>query len=196
MFKFLSTVAIVCNLYGGAHRCESNVKIPQVVHVQIGNWQCTGFVAKAGYVVTANHCFAGQASAKVTFYDGSVETFVVKAHGDQYGEDYAILQGRTGGITPFQLSFAPPKDKTKCHIVGYTGTPSQHLTYCEVVGGRTYYGLYSMFAEVLPGDSGSPVISDNGEVIGIATRSQFPNATYGEFVEIKHVREAFRKLGQ
>jgi V8-like Glu-specific endopeptidase len=169
--------------------------VPQVVAVQT-SYLCSGFIASPGLVVTAKHCLHGYSTASITFYDSQVLRFEVAAVGkDEETNDFAILKGQTRGITPMALAPVPPYYGTPCNVIGYAGTPNQMETRCrtegEVIG---VSGLLALHATLEHGDSGSMVIDERGQVLGVAVRTAFPMFETGQAVDIQRVKAVLEKL--
>lgn len=161
-------------------RPEVAVTSPRVVIV---NDECTGFILADGYVATANHCMEPADTNKpgdkqiVTLFDGSKETFTLVAKGNADEKDYALLKGNTHGIAPAPVALlSPPVDST-VRAVGYgggqSGLNSLHMTI-GAYEGEYPPGYMKSSIVVLPGDSGGPLLDEEGNICGINVRTGYP----------------------
>ena len=133
-------------------------------------------VGKAGLVLTSNHVMAGSQTAEVFFVDGT--KYQGKALLTDAGKDLALIK-LEGGRVQFScanLGSSVESDGLQIgdnvEIVGYpafSGSDAPAVTSGQISG---FPGIESVkyiqtCAPVYPGNSGGPVISRFGEVIGI-----------------------------
>lgn len=144
----------------------------------------SAWVAKSGYLVTNAHVVAGMSeprviqgpkslAATVTYFDSALDLAVLRVPG---------IQG-----SPLALSATDPAPRTPGATVGFPGGGPQVIsaaTVRTVASSRTadIYGypgvvreLVFFAGEVKPGNSGGPLVSSDGVVIGVV----FASALYG-----------------
>ena len=182
-----------------AHREETAVSLPQVVQINSG---CSGFIADFGFIVTARHCvddaYGHTELQDIKFYDGLHAMFTTAVVGkDLDYRDYAVLIGDTRGIKPLEFANRLPEEGDLCAHVGHGGASAQQLLiYCQVGAINGWYdGYIKLYSNAIPGDSGSAVMNEAGEVFGILVRSRYPvpvalavKASYAKMaiVKLKH----------
>lgn len=164
--------------------------------VQIQGLGCGGIVNGSGFVyakdrvVTNAHVVAGITSPKIATTSGVKDARVVAFDKDN---DLAVLASANLGITPLELNTVPLKTGQYGLIVGYPGggaEQSQVTAVLDIVTalGRDIYGrskternVYVLQAHVIPGNSGGPVLDEEGRVRGVifATSTSYNNIGYG-----------------
>jgi putative serine protease PepD len=146
----------------------------------------TGFVVSAdGLIVTNQHVVAGASAITVKLGDGAAQPATLV--GEDASTDLAVLRIDTHGrrLTPLKLA-----DSSKVEIGDPTfaiGTPfglDRTLTTgvvsaldrrIDAPDGRSIAGVLQTDAALNPGNSGGPLLDDQGEVIGV--NSQIEAAT-------------------
>jgi serine protease Do len=165
---------------GCPKRPEISAVSPRVVIV---NDECTGFIIGDGYVATAHHCIEPREKPEigskeyVKLGDGLVEEFTVIGLGDENAKDFAVLLGNTHAIPPCPISLIEPKKDMVLRVLGFGGGEhslnSLHLTMGAYIG-TTEDGYMETAVIVLPGDSGGPLLDEDGSVVGINVRTGYP----------------------
>lgn len=195
------TAIIFSSIYFSVKKAYVTLILPTAVQVpgvvRLGNY-CTGFVIHQNFIATAAHCVEGHSGApvKIVFADDTTQDFKVIAEGPLDYRDFAILEGDTKNVMPLNMSNTPAMYGEICASIGYGGRATiQHVSPCQVAFSPGMFTQYvTLFADVIPGDSGSPVISmETSEVIGVAVRSKAP-VPVGLATPIKYVREAFQNI--
>lgn len=147
--------------------------------------QGSGFLAPNGFILTNAHNVVIKGvvapSIIVRFPDYlSIDIEVEVVHLDAV-VDFAILKPREGpwqtalSSNYSQLSFARP---VRGEAVWIAGFPNYHLgdpvqtNVGQILGTRTYDGVehFRISAMIVKGNSGGPIFSTDGKVIGIATK--------------------------
>jgi len=152
-----------------------------VVNVAGMRSQCTGFVGKRNYIVTAKHCVKdGSVVFHITYWDGTVSAGVVVYESDN--RDLAVIKADTRGYPA--VAFAP-------NVQLSLGDQVYHVRYIqEEQGQHRMNGVYGLFDCSLldgcyhfvgmagvPGDSGGALfLESTGEVIGVTSMSYWPFA--------------------
>jgi S1-C subfamily serine protease len=163
------------------------VLVSTVLGYQSAEAAGTGVVLTAdGLVVTNNHVVEGATEITVTI-GASGETYTAEVVGTDATADVAVLQLQdAAGLTTAALD-----DDSRTVAVGdaitavgnaegggvllaaagtVTGTGESITTQAEgVSSGESLTGLIEVDADVVPGDSGGPLLDDEGEVVGITT---------------------------
>lgn len=204
MKRLLSLILCLVGLtllgIAGWPRPEIKAAIPQVVQIER---YCSGIIAGKNLVLTAGHCFALQRPvptfATVYFVGRKSEVFQIAYVSYEKGQpDFAILVGDTHGIEPAPIAESSPRFHDFVAYSGHgqgakyqMGIPGMIIDPSEADGG-TY--VIEFAANVVPGDSGSGLINQKGELIGIVIRSRYPTPV-GEATPIRYVAKTLRRIG-
>lgn len=163
------------------------VLISTVLGYQSAEAAGTGVVLTSdGLVVTNNHVVAGATEISVTI-GTTGETFVATVVGTDATADVAVLQLQgASGLTTAALDDDPQAVATGDAVTAVgnaegggvllaadgtvTGLDESITTQSEgAAAGESLTGLIEVDADVVSGDSGGPLLDDEGEVIGITT---------------------------
>ncbi len=164
----------------------------------------TGFVISAdGYLVTCAHVVHQAASVKVTLGKQSWNGKVVAI--DQ-AQDLALLKINAKSLPVLAISTA--KDVVLAETVRVAGFPLSNMLGKGIkitsgsVAGRAEENeegarSFQVDASVNPGNSGGPVIDENGQVVGVASAllSGFRISEVGFAVPAREVRRLLQKSG-
>lgn len=144
----------------------------------------------AGYLVTNAHVVAGSSSVQVqTPAGGHYAATVVLFDPNR---DLAVLYVPGLRITPLTLFDTDPARGTGGAVIGYPGGASERVVAAAVSGtelasGYNIYGdavvtrdIEVLAAQVIPGNSGGPIVNDAGQIIGVvfAASTTEPNVGY------------------
>lgn len=147
----------------------------------------SGFVVKQGFIATNAHVVAGIKSPRVIDSKGIHRSTVVWFNANL---DVAVL--RVNGLTAASLTFAnmAADDGLPIAVLGYPGggpftaKPGAVLDQF-LASGRSIYGresasrdVYEIKADIIPGNSGGPIVDQSGAVIGMV---------FAESTSYKHV---------
>jgi S1-C subfamily serine protease len=149
----------------------------------------TGFVYAPGRVATNAHVIAGVKNPKVYDINGTHDAKVVMFDA---ANDVAVLAVSDLSITPLTLKAEPLDIRQVALVVGYPGGGSEKAQIVGVLDrvialGRDIYGrskterqVYVLQAQLIPGNSGGPVVDTEGNVRGIifATSTTYNNIGY------------------
>lgn len=138
--------------------------------------QGSGFVADKSLVVTNAHVIAGVAAPYVIDAAGRHKAQVIWFDPDL---DIAVLKANDLAGEPLVMSSGIAENGTHGAVIGYPGGgdlaahPATILDSFKAVGrdiynqGKTERKVYSVKSTIEPGNSGGPVIDQNGVVIGL-----------------------------
>ncbi len=136
----------------------------------------SGFVAGNGLVITNAHVVAGVAKPEVIDKNGTHRTTVIQFNPNL---DLAVLRVLDLAGKPLVLSNQTSPSGTKAVVMGYPGGGDFHVDPAAIIDaftatGRNIYNhdttsrqIYSMKADVISGNSGGPLVNQDGVVIGI-----------------------------
>jgi S1-C subfamily serine protease len=136
----------------------------------------TGFVIGSDLVATNAHVVAGVRRPFVTDSNGQHSARAVWFDPDL---DFAIVKANNLAGPPLLINNSIAADGTRAAVLGYPGGGPLTAGGAEVLDrftarGRDIYGesisqrdVYRLAARVIPGNSGGPVIDDDGTVIGV-----------------------------
>jgi S1-C subfamily serine protease len=108
---------------------------PAVVSVHSRRSRASGFVWKAGLVITAEETLADEGEIAVKLADGTSRTATLA--GRDHTTDVALLRVDTAGLAPAKLSATTPALGALALVVATErGTPTSALGAVSLVGGR------------------------------------------------------------
>jgi S1-C subfamily serine protease len=150
----------------------------------------SGFIASPGDVVTNAHVVAGVSNPKVIDNNGVIHNTRVIWFDPNV--DLAVLKVSGLSGTPLKINSAEQPTNTPGIVLGFPGGGSFNAQPAAVIEhftalGRNIYGqgstsrdVYSLKAHIIPGNSGGPLLDNNGNVLGIvfATSTTYNNVGY------------------
>ncbi|MDI3339446.1 MAG: trypsin-like peptidase domain-containing protein [Sphaerobacter sp.] len=150
-----------------------------VVQVRTDQGIGTGFLARQqdgrAFFVTNEHVVRGAASVAVVAPDGTMHDALVHAEDDTVDLALLVVEGVTGMPPVRWGDVAALRVGDPLYVVGFAlgdellGDPTVTR---GVLSGRRMYGQVDYIqtdAAMNPGNSGGPVVSGSGEVVGVAT---------------------------
>jgi S1-C subfamily serine protease len=157
---------------------------PAVVHLSVRNSRGmaigngSGFViSPTGKVATCHHVIAGARDVEAVFDSGERRP-IVGVWAMDTTADVAILQLPPGKYASVNLTQEPARQGQAVTVIGsplgFSGTVSTGIVSAVRVGGAQLEELQrpqwqlQMTAAVSPGSSGSPILNEAGDVVGIA----------------------------
>jgi WD40 repeat protein len=148
------------------------------------------FISPDGLVVTNFHVIRSAASLAAVNYNGALFLFE-KIVAEPTGVDLAIVKFRAKDV-PF-LSLGDSTDKVEGEKVIVIGNPAGFLgTVSEgiISGFRGNRSRIQITAPISHGSSGSPVMDENGQVIGVATWLSEPGRNLNFAIAVEKVSAA------
>ncbi|MEX2329105.1 MAG: MarP family serine protease [Nitriliruptoraceae bacterium] len=168
----------------------------------------SSFVIGDGLLLTNAHVVAGADSVRVRFPDGTEHTVTVVVHDPE--RDLALLEAHGMARSPLELAAVSQGDEAI--VIGFPGGQlDPRVAPARVEGnraavGRDIYGdarterrVVFLAAELQQGDSGSPLVDDQGRVGGVvfAVSPDRRDVAYAlDLDEIHAVLDAERTPGQ
>ncbi|WP_111649962.1 S1C family serine protease [Actinoplanes lutulentus] len=154
--------------------------LPSVVTVRVTGAIGSGFVVSAdGYVITNDHVVEGAGDTlSVSFSDGA--TASAKVVGRDPESDIAVIKVAKSGLTPVALgdsdtiavgdpvlAFGSPLALVNTVTSGIVSALDRPIEAGEAGGATRYYAAIQTDAAVNQGNSGGPLVSAAGQVIGV-----------------------------
>ena len=163
-----------------------------------GGVEGTGFLYSPDRVMTNAHVVAGVATPKVITDDGEVDTTVVYYNPDI---DVAVLQ--VDGLGLPHLSFDREAEAgDPAAVLGYPEDgpydvrgarirAEQRLRSPDIYGeGTVIREVYSVRSTIRPGNSGGPMVSPDGEVLGVVFAASVTDQSTGYVLTADQVGQA------
>ncbi|WP_041230945.1 S1C family serine protease [Deinococcus peraridilitoris] len=141
------------------------------------------FINKDGLALTAYHVVFGAKNLRARTLSG--EVLPVKVVGYDDGNDIAVVQVEVKKDVPFlPLAAEAPKTGDAALAIGNGGGRFLRAEYgnlqrLSVEAGRADFpsGTFELDAQLVPGDSGGPIINAKGEAIGVVSYIQVGSAS-------------------
>lgn len=148
---------------------------------QVGNWSGSGFlIDPSGIAVTNNHVVAGASTLDV-YISGKGDPITAKVLGRSECSDLAVIQLDQDGLDYLQWYTDTPKVGLKVYAAGFPlGDPQYDLqdgiiSKAKANGDTTWASIKQVLqhsASLNPGNSGGPLVTENGAVVGVNYRSR------------------------
>lgn len=163
---------------------------PSIIHVMASSQQChrrllgSGFVIADDFVVTNAHVVAGTDTVRLDTVLGLKSAQVV-AYDPQ--RDIAVLHAPGLNIKPLEWANENPHSGDSAMVMGFPGSgpfdasPARIAQHIKISGtdiyarGRYERDVYSVRGSIREGNSGGPLLNDDGDVLGVvfgASRDQ------------------------
>lgn len=173
-----------------------------VVTINTDSGKGTGFaVSDDGYIMTNEHVIDDALTITVVFPDDKLyKAQVVESYADY---DLALLKIEAENVPHLQLAATSTfKQNEHVYFIGnplaFSGIANEGkiLGYTQATGITPE--ILMMNAPVYRGNSGSPVINEAGEVIGVvfATGTRDDHGKVGLFIPVEHIHEQFTQLNE
>lgn len=170
---------------------------PSVFKVLTSRGTGSGFViSRRGFGVTSLHVVEKAERLRIQFHGGQEQaTRVIARHPDL---DLAILSFDAGGVRSLALGDSLKASAgTKVVAIGYPLDVGLSVTSAAISSIQSYRGLPLIYVDTLvpPGNSGGPLVDEQGRVIGITFRKQQQSDSKGTTLALP-INEARKKFEQ
>ena len=158
----------------------------------------TGFLYSPDRVMTNAHVVAGVTTPRLVTEDGEVDTTVV-----YYNPQIDVAVLRVDGLGAPYLSFDKAGDAgDPGAVLGYPNDgpydvqgarirAEQRLRSLDIYGeGEVLREVYSVRSNIRPGNSGGPMVSPDGEVLGVVFAASVSDSSTGYVLTAEQVAEA------
>ena len=186
---------------------------PAVAHIEVldGSGEVLGsgsgfVIAKSGRIVT-NHHVIERGRRLVAVFDGGKRVAVTGVWSTDPADDLALLQLEAGKYIPLTLSNQEVRQGDEVVVVGsprgFAGSVSTGIVSAvrqegtsiaaEGSGAHKHWGL-QISAAISSGSSGSPVMNNDGEVVGVAVGVHTGGQALNFAVPVERLREMLSSL--
>lgn len=148
---------------------------------KVGDWTGSGFIIDpSGIAVTNNHVVAGASTLDV-YIGGKGDPISARVLGRSECSDLAVIQLDAEGLRYLEWFSETPKVGLKVYAAGYPLSDPQFDLQDGIVskakaGGDTSWASIKQVmqhsASLNPGNSGGPLVTENGAVVGVNYRSR------------------------
>ena len=151
----------------------------------------------AGYFVTNAHVVAGSGSVEIDTPNGGRHAARVVLFDPN--TDLAILYSPGLALRPLVVVDDSPVRDTRGAVIGYPGGGAEQVvpaavSSTELATGYNIYGdtlvtrrIEALAARIIPGNSGGPLVNDNGQVIGVVFAASTTSSDVGYALTIPQV---------
>jgi S1-C subfamily serine protease len=167
---------------------SSILKVRSVAQSCARRMEGTGFVIAPGKVMTNAHVVAGSDRAAVEVDGGTLDASVVVYDSQR---DLAVLDVPGLDATPLKFAASPAEPGSSAIVAGYpldgpyTLTPARIRASIQLRGPNIYSSstvtreVYTLRAQVRPGNSGGPLLAPDGTVLGVIFGAAIDEADVG-----------------
>ena len=155
--------------------------------------------AAPNYLVTNAHVVAGSDSVEVDTPSGATDHGTVVAFNPNV--DVAVVYVPGLGLQPLQRATSDPQRGQIGAVIGYPGGGSEQVVAAGVSGTETAngYNIYGdalvsrdiavLSANIIPGNSGGPLVDANGTVLGLVFAASTTNPTEGYALTMSAIKD-------
>lgn len=162
-----------------------------VVTIQGSGSKGTGFVITSdGYILTNHHVVENMFPIMVSFPNGDRFSGEIVEQNEQF--DLALLKVSGSNLPYITLSKQNGQVDERIIVIGNPLLHTQIVNDGYILEQSSGYDVLKISAPIYPGNSGSPVITEDGEVVGVVYARTIPTAkeeTVGLAVPIEVVYE-------
>ncbi|KHF40426.1 S1C family serine protease [Halalkalibacter okhensis] len=145
-----------------------------VVTIQGTGGRGTGFAISAdGFILTNYHVIQNREPLAVVFPSGDIfHAQVVESDEDL---DVALLKIDGSDVPYLPLRIEDAIEKEKIYVIGSPLSQTQIVNEGEILNDEAPYQVLKISNAIFPGHSGSPVLSQEGEVVGVVYARSVPS---------------------
>lgn len=165
-----------------------------VVTIQGERNKGTGFaIHPDGYILTNHHVVHRKGPLAVIFPNGSVYHGEIVESNEEL--DVALLKIDENDLPFLTISSQQASENEKIYVIGNPLSQTQIVNEGEVVNEEKPFQVMKISNPTFPGHSGSPVLSESGNVVGIVYARTVPRfrsgeESYGLAVPMEYIIEA------
>ncbi|KMK76515.1 S1C family serine protease [Alkalihalobacillus pseudalcaliphilus] len=150
-----------------------------VVLIQNGPGRGTGFIIdEDGYIITNEHVVNQRDPISVHFQDGSA--YVAEVIESDVNLDIALLKIEASDLPSLSLSTEELQVEDSIYVIGNPLLQMQIANQGEVLEKGERFNVLRISNSIYPGHSGSPVLNEQGEVIGVVYARTNPTHSQGD----------------
>ncbi|GAE24490.1 hypothetical protein JCM9140_423 [Halalkalibacter wakoensis JCM 9140] len=145
-----------------------------VVTIQGNGGRGTGFaISEDGYILTNHHVIHNRAPLAVVFPTGDI--FHAEVLESKEELDVALLKIEAEEVPYLPIRQEDAIEKEKIYVIGSPLSQTQIVNEGEVLNDEEPYQVLKISNAIFPGHSGSPVLSEQGEVVGVVYARSVPS---------------------
>ncbi|WP_209122191.1 S1C family serine protease [Alkalihalobacillus sp. BA299] len=169
-----------------------------VVTIQADHAKGTGFaVSPDGLIITNHHVIDGKGKFIVSFPNGDLYEGTVIDSNEEL--DLAFVHVSANDVPYLTLEDKSGKIGDEIYVIGNPLMHSQIVTNGQIIENEDRLQVLKISAPIYSGNSGSPVINENGKVIGVVYARTVPSlldeeSSVGLAVPIQYVNEELERL--
>ncbi|WP_078427072.1 S1C family serine protease [Alkalihalobacterium alkalinitrilicum] len=169
-----------------------------VVTIQGNQSRGTGFsVSPDGMIITNHHVIDGKGQLVVSFPNGDLYEGTIIDSNEEL--DLAFVKVSTSDVPYLTLDDKSGSIGDNIYVIGNPLMHSQIVTDGQIVENEERLHVLKISAPIYSGNSGSPVINENGKVIGVVYARTIPRLmddedSVGLAIPIQYVNEELEKV--
>ncbi|MFC0559708.1 S1 family peptidase [Halalkalibacter alkalisediminis] len=145
-----------------------------VVTIQGNGGKGTGFaVHPEGYILTNHHVIHNRQPLAVIFPSGDM--FHAEVLESNENLDVALLKVEGSEVPFLPLRIEDAAEHEKIYVIGNPLSQTQIVNEGEILNEEAPYQVLKISNAIFPGHSGSPVLSEGGEVVGVVYARTIPS---------------------
>lgn len=165
------------------------------VTVRAGMGHGSGFIiSKRGYVLTNYHVVGSARKVRIIFRSGlEVDGRVLRRHKTR---DIALIELNVGGLKPLPIRATPVKVAEPVYAIGSPLQEDMHSTVTKGIVSalrkdrRSGLPMIQADVDIAGGNSGGPLVDENGSVVGITVSGYQPSSGLNFFIPINSALKA------
>jgi S1-C subfamily serine protease len=144
-----------------------------VVTIQGNGGRGTGFnVHPSGYIITNHHVVHNSQPLAVVFPGGEIFHAEILEANEEL--DVALLKIEGADLPYLPLRIQDATEQEKIYVIGSPLSQTQIVNEGEILNDEAPYQILKISNDIFPGHSGSPVLSEKGEVVGVVYARSIP----------------------